>query len=194
MKCQSSRKILFAPALLVGVVSVVGCNGIGAPPSTVATDTTSSRQLPFSENRPAVVPANTVIYVRLQQALSSSSAQTGQTFAAVLDEPLLVEDQTVAPKGAEITGKVLAARESGRLRKAGYVRITLSAITVNGRTFPLQTTSVIAAGGSLRNRNLSVIGGGTANTFATEEKAAGFTSERRLGFRLTQPLEIATGS
>jgi hypothetical protein len=192
MKCQSSKK-LFAPALLVGVVSAIGCNGIGAEPSTVPVDTPSSRQLPFSESRPVVIPANTVIYVRLQQALNSSSAQTGQTFAAVLDEPVLVDDRTVAPKGAEITGKVLAARESGRLRKAGYVRITLSAITVNGRTLPLQTTSVIAAGGGFKNRNLSIIGGGTPNAFASEEKAAGFTSERRLGFRLTQPLEIATG-
>ncbi len=192
MKYQSWKK-QFAPVLLVGLVSAIGCNGIGDQPSTVAGDMPKSQQLPFRENRPAVIPANTVIYVRLQQALTSSSAQPGQTFAAVLDEPVLVQDQTVAPKGAEITGKVLAARESGRLRKAGYVRITLSAISVNGKTLPLQTTSVIAAGGSFKNRNLGIIGGGTANSFASDEKAAGFTSERRLGFRLTQPLEIATG-
>jgi hypothetical protein len=193
MRCQSLKK-LFAPALLVGVVSSIGCNGIGGQPATIGGDTLSSRQLPFTENRPVVVPVNTVIYVRLRQALSSSSAQAGQAFAAVLDEPLLVEDQTVAPKGTELTGKVLAARESGRLRKSGYIRITLSAITVNGRTLPLQTTSVIAAGGSFKNRNLSVIGGGMVNSFASEDKAAGFTGERRLGFRLTQPLEITTGS
>jgi hypothetical protein len=184
-------KKLIAPALLAGVVSAIGCSGLGGQPPTVAGDTSSSRQLPFSVSRPVVIPANTVIYVRLQQALTSSSAQAGQTFAAVLDEPVLVEDQTVAPKGAEITGKVLAARESGHLRKSGYVRITLSAITVNGRILPLQTTSVIAAG--FKNRNLGIIGGGAVNAFATQEKAAGFTSERRLGFRLTQPLEIAAG-
>lgn len=181
------RQQFFAVASLIVLASALGCSGVGAQPPD-----TGSQQLPFTGTKPLVVPADTIIYIRLQQPVTSATAQAGQSFAAVLDEPLLIDSQTIAPQGTEITGKVLAARESGRLHRAGYVRITLSAITVNGKTLPIQTDSVIAGGGSFKNRNLGFIGGGTANTFVTEEKAAGFTTERRLGFRLTQPLNMGT--
>jgi hypothetical protein len=124
----------------------------------------------------------------------------------VLDEPLLVDGQTVAPAGALVTGKIVAASESGHGHSASYLRITLSSLTVNGKTAPLQTNSVFVGGGSYKNRNLAFTGGGTdgtflgavggsavggsAATFATEKKEVGFVADRRLGFRLTQPIVI----
>lgn len=217
MKVQSYPRFV-ALALPVFLAIAAGCRGSSADPSVVAGSGPGSQQLPFAESKPAVVPANTPIYVRLQQPVTSATAQTGQSFAAVLDEPLLVDNQEVAPKGAEVTGKVVAARESGRLHNAGYVRIVLSSIVVNGKTVPLQTNSMIAGGGSYRKRNLAFIGGGaggggligalagggkgaaigalagaaggTTAAYATGKKEAGFAAERRLGFRLTQPLSI----
>jgi len=206
--------------LLVLAGLVAGC-GVGAQPPSVAADTPGSQQqqLPFTDRKALVVPANTAIYVRLQQSISSATAQSGQNFSAVLDEPLMVEGQTLAPSGAAVTGKVVAVRESGHLRNAGYLRITLSSITLNGKTVPLQTNSVFVSGGSYKKRNLAFIGGGagggtllgalagggkgaaigsvagaaggTAAAYATGKKEVGFVAERRLGFRLTQPLNIS---
>jgi hypothetical protein len=116
--------------------------------------------LPFTENKPVVIPASTAIYVRLQQSLSSKTAQPGEKFSAVLDEPLVVDDQTVAPKGAPVEGRVVAARDSGHLHNSGYLRITLSSITVNGKSMPLQTNSMFVTGGTYKKRNLAFIGGG----------------------------------
>lgn len=205
-------------ALLVLAGLAAGCN-VGEQPPTVAADSPTSQQLPFAEGKALVVPANTAIYVRLQQSISSASAQSGQNFSAVLDEPLVVEGQTLAPKDAAVTGKVVAARESGHLHNAGYLRITLSSITLNGKTVPLQTNSVFVSGGSYKKRNLAFIGGGagggallgalvgggkgavvgsaigaaggTTAAYATGKKEVGFVAERRLGFRLTQPLNIS---
>ncbi len=112
---KSSRNILAALLWLpTWLWLMVGCSGVNAHPPLNATDTPQTQQLPFAESKPLVVPANTVIYVRLQQSLSSATAQPGQDFSAVLDEPLQVDGQTAVARGAAVTGKVLAARESGR--------------------------------------------------------------------------------
>jgi hypothetical protein len=214
---------LFFLVLLVLAGLAVGC-GVGAQPPTVAADTpatsaTPQQQLPFVEGKALVVPANTAIYVRLRQSISSATAQSGQNFSAELDEPLVVEGQTLAPKGAPITGEVVAARDSGHLHNSGYLRITLSSITLNGKTVPLQTNSVFVSGGSYKKRNLAFIGGGagggallgaligggkgaaigstvgagggTTAAYATGKKEVGFIAERRLGFRLTQPFSAS---
>jgi hypothetical protein len=212
----SRNSLLLILLVLAGLAA--GCS-MGSQPSSVTADTPGSQQLPFAEGKALVVPANTAIYVRLQQSISSTTAQPGQDFTAVLDEPLVVEGQTLATEGTAVTGKIVAARESGHLHKAGYLRITLSSITLKGKTVPLQTNSVFVSGGSYKKRNLAFIGGGagggtllgalvgggngaaagsamgatgsTTAVYATGKKEVGFVAERRLGFRLTQPLNIS---
>lgn len=196
---------------------LAGCSSMGGQPAVASADTRSSQQLPFTETKP-VFPVNTAIYVRLQQPISSATVQEGQIFEAVLDEPLRLNDQVLAPQGATVSGKVLAARASGHLHNPGYLRITLASLTINGKAVPIQTDSISVRGASFRNRNYAFIGGGaaggaligaiagggkgaaigaligggggTAAAYATGKNEVGFAAERRLGFRLTQALEL----
>jgi hypothetical protein len=174
-----------------------------------------SRLVPSSE---LTIPAGTPVAVRLQASLSSANSLPGQQFDAVLAEPLVINGQTVAPRGAPAIGRVTAARKSGRLHNSGYLRLTLASVSVKGQSVPVQTSSVSVAGGSHRNRNLAWIGGGTGagaligalagggkgaligsaigaaggttTAFATGQKDVGFGAERRLTFRLVQPLKV----
>jgi hypothetical protein len=167
---------------------------------------------------PAAIPAGTPITIRLQSSLSSAASRSGDAFEAVLDEPIIVEGQTVAPRGATVTGKVVDAKASGHLQDPGYLRLTLTEISVNGKSLPLQTSSIFVKGGSHEKRNLEMIGGGagggaligalagggkgaligtavgaaggTGAAYATGKKDVGFAAERRLTFRLTQPLPV----
>jgi hypothetical protein len=175
--------------LAVVIALITGCDGLTSQPPPAATDIPNSQQLPFTAAKQLVIPADTVIYVRLKQPLRAADAEAGQDFPAVLDKPLLEENQVIAPQGSEIAGKVVAARQSGRLHTAGYVRIRLSSIAINGKQFPLTTNSVIAAGGSLKSRKFSFLAGD--NSFRdSSSKEAGFTPVQRLAFRLTQPLNV----
>jgi hypothetical protein len=199
MKKQFCRWF-WALAFLTPFITALGCSGVGGP----ATSETGSQQLPFAESKPLVVPANAMIYVRLREPITSSTAQPGQSFTAVLDEALMVESQVAVPQGAEIGGKVVIAHDSGRLHTAGYVRITLCSVTLNGKTLAMQTNSAMAGGGHIRNRSLSFMKGGAGASWsssfqasessqASRKEEAGFAANVKIGFRLTQPLTVSAG-
>jgi hypothetical protein len=193
--------------LALGLAAVfslaVGCSGVGPEPPDAREQ---SGAPPFSEADAVDLSKGTPIYVRLRQSISSSTAEAGQRFSALLDEPLVVNGKMVAPQGTAVSGCVVAARRSGKAHDAGYLRLTLSSLTINGKDIPIQTSSVFVEGGSYKNRNLaftsggsggdtenligSIIGNGATAAFVTDKKEVGFAAERRMGFRLIQPLRI----
>lgn len=170
------------------------------------------------EERAVSVPAGTPVTVRLQTSVSSAASQSGEIFDAVLDEPLEVNGQTVVPRGAVVRGKVTIARHSGRLHHPGELALTLVSVSAQGHDVPLKTSHIYAKGGSHKKRNLALIGGGTgagaliggiasggtgaligsaigggggtAVAYGTGKKDVGFGVERRLTFKLSQPLAI----
>jgi hypothetical protein len=222
---------------LTGCSGVPNSNGAATDQNQLTSSTSGDSTAPFSSSNqdeksqpehkgffsrtPAApetvtVPAGTVVNVRLQNSVSSATAAPGQTFDAVLDEPLVVKEQTIAPRGAAVTGRVVEAKSSGHLHDSGYIRLTLSTITVNGKAIPIETSSLFAKGANHNKRNAALIGGGTGagaligglagggkgaligglvgagagtgGAYATGKKDVGFGAERRLSFRLTQPL------
>ena len=166
-------------------------------------DNTSGEQLPFEYTAdkngisptasliPAELPPGTQITIRLQAAISSIESHSGDGFDAVLDKPILFQGQTIAPAGSAVKGRVLAAKASGRSQDPGFLRITLTEISLKGRVLSLQTSSIFAKGIS-RDRRKFRGGAGvvkevrkTAGT--TGNRDAGFSTEEQLTFRLTQP-------
>lgn len=236
MKLPTSITHAILAALLVGAV---GCSKqMSTPAAGTSSDSTATQTVqaaPFSGKSDAsseskrsdkslvpqevVIPSGTAITVRLQNAVSSATSAPGDQFAAVLDQPIVIDGETVAPTGAQVTGRVVAARRSGRLTHPGYLRIALASVTVNGKEIPIQSSSVMVAGASHKKRNLAWIGGGagggaligaiasggtgaligsaigaaggTTTAYATGKKDVGFGTERRLTFRLTRPVTIA---
>src|SRR5260370_2521866 len=119
--------------VLVAVYAFVSACNMRSEPPPAASDT-SAKQLPFTENAKAeTVPPGTTIYVRLQQPLSSATAQVGQEFSAVLDEPLVVANQTVVASAPAGTAKELARADSAHLPKAEYIPITLAPFTLTAK-------------------------------------------------------------
>ena len=191
--------------------------GNGAPPFSGEKTSTERKGL-FGHSEELTVPSGTPVTVRLSTSVSSASNHAGDRFDAVLDAPLVIGGKTIAPAGAAVTGRVVAAEESGHLQHPGMIQLALDTITINNKAVGVTSSSVIARGASHQKRNLGWIGGGTAGgaligglagggkgaligsavgagagtttAYATGKKDVGFGVERRLTFRLTQPVNV----
>ncbi len=108
------------------------------------------------------VPAGSTIRVRLQQTISSRDAKSGQPFDAVLDQPLVVNGKTLAPKGAAVHGVVATAVSSGRLSRPAQLSLRLKSLDVGGKSYPLVTNYRGLRGASHKKRDAVAIGGGSA--------------------------------
>lgn len=129
------------------------------------------------------IPLGTHLVVGLDSPLSSAQAHSGDSFAARLAQPVVVQGRTVVESGAAVTGKVIAGKAGISAEKPGFLRVTLSAININGQTVPVETSSVFAKGGPH--------GKSKAGPISPDGK---FSTERRLTFRLEQAVSRTDGS
>jgi hypothetical protein len=89
--------------------------------------------------QPIVVPAGTVLTVRTEQALSSKTSQTGQTFMGTLAQPVGVKGRSALPSGSSVTGTVVTAKAKGKIKGEGQLDLALTSIAVRGHTYHIQT-------------------------------------------------------
>jgi hypothetical protein len=171
---------------------LAGCKGVGAEPALPSVKY-SGQTLPFVKSTPVVIPTGTLIRVRLQQDISNTTAVAGDPFQAVLDTPVIVDGQTVAVSGCSVGGTVIAARRSRSLHEGGYLRISLSSVSINGNKVPLQTHSLLLQS-QVAQPSSHAGSGGRAKS--AKDQPAGtqsevkFTAQSQLVFRLTQPVTV----
>jgi hypothetical protein len=165
-----------------------------------------------------IVPAGTVITVRLRQAVGSKISQPGQSFTATVATPVEVDAKTLISSGASATGTVVDAKPLGRFKGGAVLRLKLDSVEVNGKEHRVETsalvrsakgkgkrTAVMAGGGAGLGALIGGLAGGgkgaaigalagggagTAGAAFTGNKDIVLPAESALSFRLEQPLEI----
>jgi hypothetical protein len=100
----------------------------------------------------------TAIEVRLLSQIHSGEAREGDTFEATLSKSLVVDGRTVLPKNTRVTGRVVEAVSSGRLKRPASLTLEL----VEAGRYSLRTDPVTLDGKSHAGRNTALIGGGAA--------------------------------
>ena len=103
------------------------------------------------------IPAGTTITIRTGSTLDSGKVTSGATFDGTLTKDVRNGNTVVAKAGDSVQGKVITAKDSGRLHKPGILRLAL--VSVNG--IPVSTNSRTFQGKSHTKGNVTKIGIGT---------------------------------
>ena len=123
----------------------------------------AGQSLPTSGSRGAVkVPSGTRIVIRTVDAIDSSRNQVGDRFQASLEQPLIVDDVVVVPKGTSVYGRLTQATEAGRIQGRSQLKLELTGIVVNGETIPLFTGDYSVTGSSRGATTAKRVGAGAA--------------------------------
>ena len=164
------------------------------------------------------IPAGTEVTVRLIDAVDSEADRLGQTYRASVDQPVVVDGQTIIPRGADATATLIDAKNSGKIEGRTSLTLDLKSIVVDGQSYDIATSGVTQESGSRGARSAKVIGGtaalgaiigaiagggkgaaigagsgaavGTAAQVVTSGQKVKVPSETRLSFMLQNPLTI----
>src|SRR5580692_287775 len=145
--------------------------------------------LPFrAGSRPRILPSGTLLTVQLEDSLSTATVHAGDAFTASVAAPLTIDGDTLIERGTAVTGRVESAQSQadhpGLVPSSGYFRLTLNAITVDGRQLALQTSSLFARGTS-EPSNVASPGSPDLRSPSLQVQKG-----HRLTFRLTAPVTL----
>lgn len=99
-------------------------------------------------NLPATltVPAGALVSVRVNQWLSSDRNHVGDTFSAVLEQPIVVRGWVVARRGQTVLGRVDVAQKAGDGNGVSRLGLEITELTlVDGMQIPVSTQMQQAA-------------------------------------------------
>jgi hypothetical protein len=190
-----------------------------APPASPSYSAGNNAPQPVpASNAGVTIPPGTQVVVRLIDPVNSEVDHLGQTYRVSLDEPVLVNGQTVIPRGTDAVAFLIDAQRSGKIQGRTSLTLDLKTITVNGRQFDVTTTGVSQASQGRGERSAKVIGGtaalgaiigaiagggkgaaigagsgaaaGTAAQVMTSGQKVKIPSETRLTFTLQNPLNL----
>jgi hypothetical protein len=161
------------------------------------------------------IPVGTEFDVRLQNSLSSGTAQVEDRFEATTMVDLLENDRVLVPAGSVLRGVVSSVNKAGRINRKGSLTVVFDRITIRGRAYPTRGTveqalesegikgeaGKIGAGagvgavlgailGGAKGALAGILIGGGGVTAATDGKDVELPAGTILRVRLDSPLDL----
>ena len=149
-------------------------SGTQAAPAAPMADT-SGEMAPVAAAAPAAnaakngssvtVPAGTSLLVRMIDSVNSDKNHVGDRFRASLEQGLTVDGVVVAPRGADVYGRLSEAKEAGHFEGKSQLKLELTDMLINNRLQPIMTGDYDVAGSSRGSDTAKKVGiGAVAGT------------------------------
>jgi hypothetical protein len=140
---------------------------------------TSARQRARGNRIEYVIPAGTEIQVMLDQALSSRSSNPNDRVSASTVQAIRIDDRTVVPAGATVTGMVEEVRSKSRGQHDGWLKVNFDSLTPEGGRPTAIRSQVVSiqdtdSGGNdkVRNAGIGAVLGGVLGALLDGKKGA----------------------
>lgn len=92
--------------------------------------------------REITIPSGTALSVTVLSALASNTSKVEDTVRGSLAKPVTVGGATALPSGTSLTGSVIEANESGRVKGRASIAFRFDRLAANGESLRIQTASV----------------------------------------------------
>jgi hypothetical protein len=134
-----------------------------APPPPSYNDAPPPPPAPsIAQNAGMVIPQGTPLTVRMIDSVDSQTARMGDQFRASIEDPVLVNGQTIIPRGADVNVRLVDDKQSGKIQGRTILTLAITTLNINGRNYDVTTGDVQQASGSRGSRSAKVIGATTA--------------------------------
>lgn len=94
---------------------------------------------PQQPSGPVTIPAGTLVRVRLSENLDTKNLKDGTYFQATAAADVYQGGVLAIPRGAVLTGQVVEAKDGGALGGSATLRLNLTSLNLEGRTYPVVT-------------------------------------------------------
>src|SRR5215469_10488400 len=122
----------------------------------------SPQQAASSAPAEVTIPAETSLAVRVDQRISVKTSHAGDTFTGEIVEPITASDgNLLVPKGSRVRGVIDAAHRRGHFKGASILELRLTAISLDGREYPVRTADLTQRKKGKGKRTAAFIGGGS---------------------------------
>jgi hypothetical protein len=117
---------------------------------------------PPPQPRQVEVPASSTVTIRMIDGVDSSVNNSGEIFHASLESPLVVDNEVVVPRGADIYVRLVSASSAGRMKGKSELHLELVKVEFQGRSYPLVSSTYSLTGSSRGKNTAAKVGGGAA--------------------------------
>jgi len=107
-----------------------------------------------------MVPAGTVLNVRLSQGIDVDVTQAGATFNGRVDDPIMIDGRVVIPRAAAVVIQVASVKQSGTLKGSDQIALKLNSISFGDRVYEVVSEYAVAQGKGEGSRTARKVGGG----------------------------------
>jgi hypothetical protein len=205
-----------SPPVTVETPAPIAPTAAPEPPVQVAPPAAPAPPPPAPQ---VTLTAGTLIMVRTIEALSTERNQTGDTFTATLDQPLVADGFVIAERGARVEGRIVSAQRAGRVTGLADLSLELLQLkTSDGQRVAIETQTFVKHGEASKGQDAAKIGGvaalgaiigavagggkgaaigagaggaaGAGTVMGTRGKAIVLPPESKIGFRLRNSVTI----
>jgi hypothetical protein len=186
-----------------------------APPPAVTPNPVASPPPPPEQ---VEIPTGTTLSVRMIDGVDSAVNKPGEIFHAALDAPVVLSNEVVVPKNADIYVRLATASSAGHMSGQSELRLELVKLEFQGQSYPV-VSSTYSLSGSSRGKDTAkkvgagavvgtllgaIVGGGKGAAIgaaaggaaggvyqaSTHGKQVKVPSETKLDFELEQPVTV----
>ena len=79
--------------------------------------------------------------------IDSSVNQAGEIFHASLDVPVVVDNEVIIPKGADVYVRLASASSAGHLTGKSELHLELIKLEFRGQSYPVESSTYSLSGG-----------------------------------------------